>query len=736
MACDLDETWTECLSEFKGYLAANGTTWRCESLATENKEAMLSAPEVMDPKTDPGCGYDSIHSLNSLLKQGDIPSAATLNGQALIDIMDIILSKELQYLQGYSLTAGCLSFPYFFRMDLLKEQNFVLHAYCRGVVRTVELVMRAVVTTRIRSDEEFVPWIKGMQTDPDATEEQILDELEEAARTAESEAVAIRLRFRREFLNALKLFIFGRSKSDVEGACSASDAASELLNSAGYARTVEPVQDSRFFREAEVGYWTSVFTPTKCRPILPFAETMQAYITMLRQLASLRDLFTLPSLQALIEFAESIGAQEPLLPMRSITVIVLLCNDPSETFLYGPPMCQRVLEDLSANYGATLYLGIFEGKEDLLDGVVNYRIHKTMRPNKLSHAEPQIIRQQTIEAVRLWAMEMSKAYLIYIESVLCNRGLAHRRLMNSMKHLCELQEVSYTTDSSIFLSFVPGVERNMCNDVLRRMLVLSLYANQHVLRVVEQIVSLTLELDLFTQGEMLPALWSLVFTLRIQFENLSLLGPLAPSSIPETRINRVTGVPLHNLCLSTRTAGSKDIVHQTILEAGHLIANATFVCACVMEIKGLIDLTSQPKHSLITVENAFNHRLRCLWQMQNPPFTSYARCLEAKRELLGTVPMDDERLLKLSQTARSVAENAADKLKKLLLLRELGSPRKRALESRVHAMEQTARSLSASLATFMDICKDEDKLKDFTAKFEHPFHPSMICLSLQRKTTQ
>nr|CCC47960.1 conserved hypothetical protein, fragment [Trypanosoma vivax Y486] len=575
MACDLDETWTECLSEFKGYLAANGTTWRCESLATENKEAMLSAPEVMDPKTDPGCGYDSIHSLNSLLKQGDIPSAATLNGQALIDIMDIILSKELQYLQGYSLTAGCLSFPYFFRMDLLKEQNFVLHAYCRGVVRTVELVMRAVVTTRIRSDEEFVPWIKGMQTDPDATEEQILDELEEAARTAESEAVAIRLRFRREFLNALKLFIFGRSKSDVEGACSASDAASELLNSAGYARTVEPVQDSRFFRSVP-----------------------------------------------------------------------------------------------------------------------------------------------------------------YIESVLCNRGLAHRRLMNSMKHLCELQEVSYTTDSSIFLSFVPGVERNMCNDVLRRMLVLSLYANQHVLRVVEQIVSLTLELDLFTQGEMLPALWSLVFTLRIQFENLSLLGPLAPSSIPETRINRVTGVPLHNLCLSTRTAGSKDIVHQTILEAGHLIANATFVCACVMEIKGLIDLTSQPKHSLITVENAFNHRLRCLWQMQNPPFTSYARCLEAKRELLGTVPMDDERLLKLSQTARSVAENAADKLKKLLLLRELGSPRKRALESRVHAMEQTARSLSASLATFMDICKDEDKLKDFTAKFEHPFHPSMICLSLQRKTTQ
>ncbi|KAH9599324.1 hypothetical protein LSM04_005806 [Trypanosoma melophagium] len=736
MACDLNETWTECLTEFRTHLAESGPAWHCHTCEGVDKEAMLSAPEMMDAKTDAGCGYGAIHSLDGLLRGGGIPSAATLTGAALLDVVDIIHVRELQYLQGYALTSGCLAFPYFFRMRVLQEQNPTLHAYCRGVARCVEMTMRAVMTTRVHSDEEFVPWIKELEREEEITEDQIICELEEAACKAESPALAARLRWRKHFLATLKLFVTGVKKLDTETACDIAKEALDVLNSDVYIRESEPVQDNRFFRDTEVAYWASTFTPTKPIPCAPFKEAMQAYKTLLTQLTSLKELLSMPSLQSIMEFVEALGAQKPLLPVRSMAVIVLFRNDPSESFLYGPSLLRRVLEELAEEHGAPLYLKIFDADEELLEGVIKYRIHKTMDPLKITPEQPMYLRHQTVESVRRWAVEISKAYLIHMETMLCNRGLAHRRIMNALPQLGSLQEMAYSTDTSIFLAMIPAVPAEMEQEAIKRMPLLAMYTNQHVLHVMELLFSLSLELDLFTQGELIPALWYLNFIQRAQMENIAMLSPPTSTTIPETRINRRTKVPLYNLALTTRTVGHPDAIRLGILEASRMIADAVFVAACVIESRGLIDLTSAAKHSLVSVESIFNHRMSCLRHIRSPPFKPYASCLAAKPDF-GTV--DNSNPVKLAlyaQKAGEIAVGAADRLKQILTSKDLPQLRKKAIQSHVEGLERTARAVGASLAAFANVCDDEKALNGYTVSVERPFLPSMLCFTLRKKETK
>ncbi|RNE96342.1 uncharacterized protein Tco025E_09756 [Trypanosoma conorhini] len=733
MTCNLDDTWVECMGEFKELLAENGVPWRCYTCDGVDKEAMLSAPEVMDAKTDPGCGYGSVRSLNSLLKDGTIPSAATLGGAALLDVMDLIHVKELQYLQGFSLTAGCLAFAYFFRLDLLEQQNPTLHAYCRGVARCIELTTRVVMTTRVRSDEEFIPWLKPLEPVEEVTEAQIMQQLEEAAGKAESPAIAARLRWRKLLLSILSAFVLGSKKSEAEEACDLCREACDLLGAAEFQREAEPVPDGRFFREAEVVYWASSFTPTKPQPCAPFAEAMQAYKVFLSQIASLKNLFTMPSLQEVLEFVEALGARKPLLPMRAITIVLLFRHDPSESFLHGPSLLQRVLQELADEHGAPLYLKIFNGDEEVLEAVVKYRIQKTMDAHKIAPDQPMLLRQQTVEAVRSWAVEMSKAYLVHLEAVMCNRGLAHRRLMNALPHLGSLQEVSYSTDKTIFLSHLPSVAPEMEAEAAKRMPLLAMYVNQHVLHVMQLIFALTLELDLFTQGELVPALWYWNFTQRAQIENLGLLAPPPAAMIPETRVNRRTKVPLYNLALTTRTSGHPDTVRLTMLEAGRMIADAVFVAACVLEAKGLIDLTSAAKHSLMTVENAFNHRMKCLQHIRSPPFTPYSHCIAAKLNISTSENLDSRKVFLYAQKAGEIAVSAADKLKQLMASKDLDQARKKTIQPQVENMERTARAVGASLAAFAAVSDNDEALQGYHVSAEYPFDPSMLCFTFRKK---
>nr|VDZ43775.1 hypothetical_protein_conserved [Leishmania donovani] len=456
---------------------------------------------------------------------------------------------------------------------------------------------------------------------------------------------------------------------------------------------------------------------------------MSAYKRLLQQLMSFKTLVNMESLACIADFIENFGALQPLLPARSLCAVVLFSRDPNESFLYGAPLHRRTLETLTRRYGAPLYQKIFEADEAMVDGVVEYRVKCTMNRLKVTPEQRMLLRQQTIDSVRRWVMEVSKLYLVFLETMLCNRGLAHRRMMNTMADFIRLQELSYTTDLSVFLANMPGVSKELEAECIRCSTVLTLFSNDYVLRAMELIMSFEVELDLLTQGELVPAIWYINFAQRAQKENMTALCLQSTNFIPATLINKRTHIPVHNLALTTRTTGQTDLARDGLLDACCSLSDATYLSACLMERKNLIDLASAPKGSLISVENIFNHRLLlCYGQLRNPPLRSYERCMSAKPSL------DDVSKIPIyAKKAAEVASNAAEKLKAVMSSSAVDEVRKAAIRRNAEGLEKTAHIVAASLRAFSAVCENSEELKDYCAAVERPGLPSALTFTFRKR---
>lgn len=692
--CDLDDTWEDMAEEYSSTLRTS-PTWKCYCIDSVEKEEILSAPEVMDPQTDTGFGYRDIYSLRHQLACGEIPPPSSFtDDESLIELMDYLHIRELQYLKGYSLIQSYLAFPYFLNLDLLKHDNPVMYAYCRALMRTLESVLRVAFATSIRGDEEFMAAPQELDQYMSLNLKDILSDLETAASSA-SPAVAIRLRWRRNFLMALVFFQEATSRIQIDMACDLCTTGCEWLAKAPeYQRKEEPKVDGRLMREKEVQYWVSVITPSVKLPEMPFRDAMKEYQRLLEQLASLRALLDLRSLNEIREFVEELGAQAPLLLLRCIAVVTLFSRDPNESFLFGPPLPLRLLETLSKVYGAPLYLRVFQGNSSLIDSIVKYRIQKTMNPVKVTPQQVSMLRQQTLEAVGRWTSDACKHYLIHLENMLCNRGLAHRRLMNAIPAIADFQQTSYSTDLNIFLFRYTGGTERLEQEGLRRNKVLTLWANTHLLHTMELIVKFQIELNLLKPGEMIPAMWYLSTAHKAQMENILQLCIQNPAMIPDARVNK-KGVPLYNVALSSRTSGSLDYTEATIMEVERLLADAQLYTACIAEQKKLIEFRSVGSDPLITAENIFNHRyLKCFGSIQSPAFASFAHCMATKPVIA------DEEVPVVSRRASALAITAAEKVKALLASQKtpMWASRRRTLLSMMYA----ARNLAACLTLLGD----------------------------------
>lgn len=692
--CDLNDTWEDALEEFKAVIAIT-PTWKCVGVENADKEIILSAPEIMDPQTDTGYGCEKINSLSFLLKSGEIPDPSTLkNEKTLVDIMDFLHERELHYLEGNSLVQSYLCFPYFLALNELEKAHPVLHAYCSAMLCTLECIRRAAAATTICGDEEFSPVPPELSLLLNTNLGKSVEDLEALASQPDtSPAVALRLRFRKNFLFSLFLFENGTTKGDMLKACDlCEEAANWLRSSPEFQRTAEPEVDPRVVREKEIPFWVSTITPVASIPRMPFSDVSVVYQTLLSHLSSLKLLFSLPSLSSITEFIEDIASQSPLLIVRCITVILLFGHDPTESFLFGLPLHQRLLETLVKNCGAPLYLKIFERNSQMVESVVRYRVQKTMDPLKVTPTQLNSLREQTIDMMQRWVAEAGKHYLEHLEIMLCNQGLAYRRLMNVIPGLAEFQDISYFMDSNIFLFRLPGGNLQLQeHEASRVSRVLTLWASEVMLHAMELIVNFQIGLDLLKDGEIIPALWYLSMIYKAKRENTMLLSsPGATVVIPENRINKKR-VPLYNLCLSTRTQGEIDFLEKGMLEVNRCLADAQFLAACIAEKKGLMNFTSTGSVSLTTAENTFNHRYaKCFGCVRHPAFASYRLCMATKPVING------ENIKSEVQKASDLALSAAEKTRALLKTptRPLTDIRKQILEK----TERSARALVACLA--------------------------------------
>lgn len=805
--CDLNDTWEDALDAFARTIQGE-SAWSCHCVDDVDKEVILSAPEIMDPKTDAGYGYENIYSLEHLLHSGQISLTATVSSpEAMIDLMDFIFMKELSYLRGYSVIHSFLTFPYFLCLDELRNVSPSLHAYCRGVLRGVDCVVRAVYATTIRSDEEFMLIPPELDRQLESPVEELLAGLDRAiadthaphdatprnddasADTRANESgdhgdddnhmtddgamkkdgegndcrtrLAARLRLRRMYVQALHLFLEAKSRREVEAACTLCEELVALLDSAAFHRESEPVVSDSLQRGKEAAYWVSIFTPPSPPPPLSFAESMQMYRVMFTQLASLRSLFAFRSLQGITEFVEQLGAQQPMLPTRALAVVVLFSRDPNESFLYGLPLHQRILQVMAHDYGSPLYLRLFEGDQATVDSVVRYRMHRSMDIRKITPENVKNLRTHTVDTVHGWTADACKHYLLHLETMLCNRGLAHRRLMNTISDLCKWEIYSTMADSTVFAAYSPSISsvNNENNDtytkpkagtdlnedkhqMIRCSKVLTLYAHAALLRCMELIVQLYIELDLLTQGELLPSLWYVNILQLAQMDNMSLLCLQSTSFIPELRLQPKTRVPMHNMAIATRVAGVPDELTSAVWETSRMVSDIAFLSGCMMESQGLIDLSSAPRHALITTAEVFNHRIfKCFGCIQTAPVSSYTDYMAANTKLgvaKGNADADERRLFYAKQgrvVAAKAAENARLLLQKLTQLSTMQQPsateeehpmagaaetrlRLSSLRPTLEALEQSANALTTSMACFEAATEDPVLITEYTAQVE------------------
>lgn len=724
--CDLNDTWEDALEEFKGVLNVT-PTWNCLTVENADKEGILSAPEIMDRQTDTGYGYQDIYSLPFLLNSGDIPAPSTFaDEKSLVDIMDFLHERELHYIEGNSLVQSFLTFPYFLVVEKLKEDNPILYLYCKAMLRTLECVLRGAFATTIRGDEEFLPAPPEVDLHMDVPLEDVVEELEEvASQPSTPPAIAMRLRCRKHFLLSLGLFLDGTTKEDMVKACDLCEEAAKWLREAPeYQRTEEPVVNPSLIREKELPFWVSVITPVSSIPPMPFKKVSAAYQTLFSQLASLKILFSLPSLHSITEFIEDLAYQSPLLLMRCMAVILLFGRDPTESFLFGLPLHQRLLGTLANTYGAPLYLKVFEQNAPIVESVVRFRVQKTMDPTKVTPNQLASLRHQTVEMMHRWVAEAGKHFLVHLEIMLCNRGMAHRRLMNAIPGLTEFQDVSHFTDTSIFLSHIPGGHlQQREGEASRVSKVLSLWASEAILHAMDLIVKFQIELDLLKDGELIPALWYVSMIHRIKKNNAVLLcRPGTTVLIPDNRINKKR-VPLYNLSFTTRRQGSIDFQEAMMLEINGALADAQLLAACIVEKKGLMDFTSTGSASLTTAENAFNHRyLRCFGNIRKPAFSSYKLCMAAKPLIT------DENLKTEAQKASNLALTAAEKAQSLLK-----NPGRPLTDIRKKILEKTERSARALVACMGLVAEEETEAKSFGCRKCIPGLPCYLSFTVYGK---
>lgn len=720
--CDLDETWEDITDAFTNSLK-ECSTWKCFSVEGVDKEGILSAPEIMDPKTDSGLGGEEVYSLSHLLSTGEIPPPSSFADDAsLIELMDFLHVRELHYLRGYSLVQSYLCFPYFLQLDKLKDGNPVMYTYCRAMLRTLESVLRAAFVTTIRGDEEFLAGPPELEMYMNMDVEEVMKELEEVAAKA-SPAVALRLRWRRNFMAALALFQNAASREDVEKACAWCEEARQWLEDAMYQRKEEPAVKPSLIRDKEMRYWVTVITPTEPLPQPAFAEAMSEYKTMLGQISSLSTLFTLPNLMNITEFVEDLGSQNAKLLVRCITVIVLFSRDTNESFLFGPPLHQRLLGMLGNVYGAPLYQKIFEN-QPVVESVVRYRIQKAkgLDPTRVTPEQLEALRRQTVETVQHWTTEACKHFLIHLEIMLCNRGLAHRRLMNAVPGLAEFQEISYLTDLNIFQFRTTGGNTAVEQEGAKISKVLTLWANSLVLKVIEMIIKFQVELDLLKPGELIPALFYLSTIHKAAAENMLLLDLQSTAMIPENRTTKKR-VPLYNLCLATRGAGNVPQYERTLNDVYRIVADCQLFAACIAEKKGLMDFESTGSASLTNAETIFNHRyFKCFRSIQSPPFATYRNCIDTK-----PVIKDDE-VLTDAKKASTLALNAVEKIQ--WLLHQPATDAWQGRREKLDKLERSARGLAASLSLMSN---ESTSASTFESTCSRPGLPYYLTFSLRKK---
>ncbi|KAF2097503.1 Mak10-domain-containing protein [Rhizodiscina lignyota] len=475
----------------------------------------VGALEIMDPKMDSGflapgeTLYDTYDVLQELLPE------------EVIGIMDQIMCYEMAWHQGYPLSQTLFTSHYIDRLlwpepKSLEDAQFdrqstsnlagkpmlrILRAYCIGLIKCCDLVIELILRSHYFEEEDFSTHTYNRDLFRRVELDNILPTLGEASDLVDQlaanenisrqqkdliQAISDRIFLRRTVLIAFDSILLNKRKPEWSPV---SNLVSAILDSHPLGKPVSQAFSQKIQRRL-----TSTVPP---RPVvdLEFDEAMKLMKQLSDDCTAAYDVF-----QCISEGPE---------PLRSF-LFAFSARKPEPLPYARSCVSEGVLARVELHF-----VDLFRKDLELLvlpDSVVLDPINWTIEAPLSSTPNPRYEMAQLIDSFTSKALPDFGGYMDFWRALTSNRCRLRRQLTHVILGLDELQREAEDMDSMLE-TFVDDADSNMEEPLFR-------WAYHQKLRVMQWIVQLGFELDVYLTDELAGMYWVLVSITRLRINIL------------------------------------------------------------------------------------------------------------------------------------------------------------------------------------------------------------------------
>ena len=662
----------DCLQEFRAACKEVPVGEVC--LADEMKYSeVISAVEIMDPRTDAMCDHESIRYFADLVHSGEIYSAeelGTLSEEATALFMQRMIALEARWIDGSNLPQTIFSTPFIHHMNFLKEHNPMLYAFCLGVLKMVLVTFDTIADADVKDSEEFLVYHFSLELLHELPfEEALLLVKAEEAKAVEKgwKTVASCFRFHTAFLQAN--VALSKGHANIPEAQELFQTAREEVKSMRIIPE-DSVILSKLFHEMTLR-WVPALTPLKAQQNVCFAEGRVYFESTIASFLDVCENFrkSIECAERMVSFVLDFSASAPSVLVRSR--LLLLIHSIDAKIIEGPFFRNLVLKTLDETYGCSIFRSVVEGDEKVINDLYSMQIKRLREVSKFL---PEPIDTSLHTAAHLRAkvtdfmQHLARLHIVIIFLALNNRARFRRRLANFFPELRNMQQNAWDVDTNIFGGGNGCAEHAMtrpggwrpdmpCGQCMgaARSLVLSAYVTDVVCRMTIEFNLLGQENDLYGRNELPSAYAYNEYVVHSMVENDTVLFQ---AQAFEPRVKQTAR--LYPLLLRSRRITLPNENHTFYVEILQLFANAGLFLHTALETLGLIKPVSA--NSCVSAADVYALRYKSLQVTMRPSFLDYEA---AQRQVAGTVGSNPLHAL---QTAFRVYQRVTERLQQMMPL--------------------------------------------------------------------
>ena len=634
MSDEYHVTQADCLSEFLE--ECKKIPSKEVRIAPDHKYSeVISAVEIMDPRTDAMCGYQDIKYFSDLIAAEETygpEELGALDEHKMLMFMQHMIALEAIWLQGNgNLPQTIFTAPIMHHLALVEKHCPILHIFCLGVLKVILATFETIGDADIKDNEEFLVYNFGLELLQDVAADDVLrllDEAEQQALELGWTAVAQCFRFHSKFLRANYALMKGYG--EIPAAVALLEEAREALEA------IEPVEAdqailSKLFHPMTL-QWVPALTPIRWLSDIDFSKGRDFFFHLLQSFCEVCS--DLPPATAsgehfltfLLDF--SAGAH----PLLARSRLLLLIHSLDENIIDGDRMRRMVLRTLDETYGCPLYTHVYDGDADAIRELNVAQIKRVKGIAKylkkdfdLSVYTPENLRERSTE----FFGHLARLHLVIAYITLHNRPRCRRRLANFFNEVKYIQQNAWDIDTNIFGAgnycsehSLPPAQANPAVPCLQcvavsRSAVLSTYLIDIVCRLIIEFNLSGFEVDLYDRAEMPAAYFYNLYITRCMLNNDVTLLQQQPFA-PRTK----KSASLYPLLMRTRSIALPNESHMFYVEVLKDLSYAGLLLHGVLAKLGI--LAAPSRHNCANPQNVHDMRYKALSALTQPQYLDYA----------------------------------------------------------------------------------------------------------------